>query len=387
MRRPTLARTSAFVLGVALALAAPSSASLDSDLRSARAAISLPRTSEGMQARYDAGRALANTLYSRQAGCAFQLSLAHGLVAWSEGYDRLSPGQERAGRRQALAAVGRLAQPCRSSRLAPRRSRLNPVPRLVRAAPPRATDRALDARIEALGRSFPGSAAVWVHDLVSGRTAGWNTDARFPAASTVKLGVLLAAFQRVPHPERSPLDYEFRALTRWSSNLAANLLVERFGATAAEAALRHAGAYRSTFPQGYRVGTARADVEDQPPLVSGRVTTARDLGRILYVLHGCALGNVPALRAARLDRARCGYALRLLLSSDPRGNNAGLVRPFVPSGTPVAQKNGWLHDARHTAAVVYFRSGPKIVVLLTYAPNLRPATARELGRRVLALIS
>jgi beta-lactamase class A len=340
-----------------------------------------------MQARYDAGRALANALYSRRTGCAVQLSLAHGLVAWSEGYDRPSPGQESAGRGQALAALRRLSQPCASTRLAPRRPRLNRLPALVRAAPPRSTDRVLDARLEALGRSFPGSAAIWVHDLVSGRTAGWNTDARFPAASTVKLGVLLAALQRLRHPERSPLDYELRAMTRWSSNLAANLLVERFGAAATETALRRAGAYRSTFPQGYRVGTARADVQDQPPLVSGRVTTAHDLGRVLYVLHGCALGNVPALRAAGLDPSRCGYALRLLLSSDPRGNNAGLVRPFVLPGTPVAQKNGWLNDARHTAAVVYLRSGPKIVVVLTYAPNLRLATARALGRRVLDLVS
>jgi beta-lactamase class A len=176
-------------------------------------------------------------------------------------------------------------------------------------------------------------------------------------------------------------------MTGWSSNLATNLLSRRFGVSAAQSALRRAGASRSTFPQGYRVGTARADVQEQPPLVSGRVTTARDLGRILYVLHGCALENVPALRATGLDRHRCAYALRLLLTSQLRGNNVGLVRPFVARRTPVAQKNGWLHDARHTAAIVYFNEGPKIVVVLTYAPNLRLATARDLGRRVMAALS
>jgi hypothetical protein len=49
---------------------------------------------------------------------------------------------------------------------------------------------------------------------------------------------------------------------------------------------------------------------------------------------------------------------------------------------PIAQKNGWLHDARHTAAVVYAAGGPKIVVVLTYAPNLPLARARELGHQV-----
>jgi len=52
----------------------------------------------------------------------------------------------------------------------------------------------------------------------------------------------------------------------------------------------------------------------------------------------------------------------------------------------VAQKNGWIHDARHTAAIVYGPAGPRIVVILTYAPNLHLETARELGRQVLAAL-
>lgn len=384
MRRPTRARTSALVLALAL-VAVPAATGAD-PLSSARAAVRLPRTAEGMQARYDAGRALEDSLYARRTGCTVQLALARGLVRWAEGYDRPVPALEGSGRRQALAALGRLSQLCPSARLAPRRPGLPAVPPLLRAAPPRTTDQELDERLEGLGRSFQGSAAIWVHDLVRGTSAGWNTDARFPAASTVKLGMLIAALRRLPHPERSPLDYELRALTGWSSNLATNLLVGRFGVGAAQAALRRAGAYRSTFPQGYRVGTARADVQDQPPLVSGRVTTARDLGRILYVLHGCALGNVPALRATGLDRARCVYALQLLLGSELRGNNVGLVRPFVSAATPVAQKNGWLHDARHTAAIVYLPSGPRIVVVLAYDPDLALRSARALGQKVVAAL-
>jgi beta-lactamase class A len=368
-----------------VALAATPLASGADPLAAARGAVNLPRTSEGMQMRYDAGRALENVLRARHTGCAVHLSLARGLVRWAEGYDR-NDRLEGAGRAQVLTALGRLSRRCVPTRLASRRPPLGALPPLLRAVPARTPDSALDARLDALGRAFSGYAAIWVHDLVRGTSAGWNADARFPAASTVKLGVLLAVLQRLRFPERSPLDYDLRAMIGWSSNVATNLLVERFGASAAQVALRRAGAHRSTFPQGYRVGTARADVQDQPPLVSGRVTTARDLGRILYVLHGCALGNVPALRATGLDPARCGYALRLLLASELRGNNVGLVRPFVPRRIPIAQKNGWLHDARHTAALVYGPDGPKIVVVLTYAPRLELATARELGRRVIALL-
>jgi beta-lactamase class A len=384
VRRPTLTRTSLVVLAATLtgAQAAPTA----DPLSAARVSVGLPRTAEGMQARYDAGRALEISEYARRSGCPYRLSLARGLVRWSEGYDRSVRPLEDAGRREALAALDRVTRPCPSERLAPRLPRLPPLPPLVRAAPPRTTVQDLDAKLSSLGRAFPGYAAIWVHDLFSGTTASWNADARFPAASTVKLGVLLAVLQQLRRPERSALDYDLRAMTGWSSNLATNLLVRRSGAAAVQAALRRAGASRSTFPQGYRVGTARAEVQDRPPLVSARVTTARDLGRILYVLHGCALGNAPAVRATGLDRGRCAYALRLLLNSELRGNNVGLVRPFVSPGTPVAQKNGWLHDARHTAAIVYFPNGPKIVVVLTYAQNLKLATARRLGRAVLAAV-
>jgi beta-lactamase class A len=349
--------------------------------------VRLPATAEGMQARYEAGRALEVALYGRRRGCAQQLSFARGLVRWAEGYDRAEAALEDGARRQALAALARVRQPCRSAPLVSRLPRLPSVPPLVRATPPRTTVLVLDAKLSTLGRTFPGYAAIWVHDLSSGTTASWNADARFPAASTVKLGVLLAVMQGLRRPERSALDYELRALTGWSSNLATNLLVRRIGTAPVEAALRRAGAKRSTFPQGYRVGTARAEVQDQPPLVSGRVTTARDLGRILYVLHGCAFRNAAAVRASGLDSRRCGYALRLLLASELHGNNVGLVRPFVSSRTPVAQKNGWLHDARHTAAIVYLPNGPKIVVVLTYARNLRLATARRVGQIVMAAVS
>ena len=395
MRSPRLARTSLLVL--ALVAVAPASAGLDEPLTHARAALSLPRTSDGMQGRYDAGRDLEEAVYSLRApalACRLRaaLVLARGLVREAEGYDRPLRRLEDLGRRQALVGVRRLRGCSASGDKIRLRRALGWtgffLPPLRKAAPERARDERVAAELGRLGRAFPGWAAIWTHNLVSGRTAGWNSDAQFPAASTVKLGLLLAAFRRSP-PLRSSLDYDLRTMTEWSSNLAANRLLTRVGGpSAVEAALRGVGATRSTFPQGFRVGTAvrRLDVEKPPPHVSGRVTTAHDLGRILYAIHAGAFGNAHALRLSRLNRARSTYALSLLLASKPTGNNVGLLVPWLRRGTPIAQKNGWLHDARHTAAVVYFRSGPKIVVVLTYAPGLKLATARDLGRRVLAAL-
>ena len=247
-------------------------------------------------------------------------------------------------------------------------------------------DGALDARLATLAAGFPGVAAVYVHDLASGRTGRWNDAARFPAASTVKLGVLAAVLARSGRPESSPLLYDMRALAAWSSNLAANRLLRSLGhgdpargSAVAETMLRRLGATQSTYPGEYRVGTAHEASPTDPPLVSARTTSARDLGRVLMRLQAAASGRAGSPLTAHA--ARVGLAL--LLDSQPDGDNIGLLRPALPAGLPAAQKQGWISSARHTAAIVYGPRGPMVIVLLTYKDDLSLAEAQRLGRRVL----
>ena len=258
-------------------------------------------------------------------------------------------------------------------------------------------DRALSARLATLGQSFPGYSAFWVHDLSTGRFARWNSDASFPAASTVKLGVLLAALRRFgPDPERSAAWREIRDLAVWSSNVASNRLLVRLGgseaagARIAQDALWRAGARSSTFTGNYRLGTAagaaNGDTPRPLPLLTYRRTTAHDLGRVLFELHAAALGNRLSLRRTGLSPHEARLGLALLLSSDPRGPNLGLFRPWTASRLPMAQKQGWTTYLRHTAAIIYAPGGPRIVVLLTYRPRLRATEAAALGKRVVDLL-
>lgn len=258
-------------------------------------------------------------------------------------------------------------------------------------------DGRLSASLGRLGRAFPGYAAFWVHDLASGRTARWNSDALFPAASTVKLGVLLAALRRFgPYPERSAAWRDIRDLATWSSNLASNRLLIRLGgsesagARIAQDALWRVGARSSTFTGNYRLGTSRAaaaaDAPRPPPFLSYRRTTARDLGRILFELHAAALGNRLSLRRTGLTLHEARLGLALLLSSDSGGANVGLLRPALGEVVPMAQKQGWTTSLRHTAAVVYTRRGPAIAVILTYRSALDLRRAAALGRSVAQLL-
>jgi hypothetical protein len=261
-----------------------------------------------------------------------------------------------------------------------------------RAVPERARDARLSAELGALGRSFDGHSGFWVHRLRSGTVAGWNADASFPAASIVKLGLLVAALDRYGAEPADPrVAKEIRDLAVWSSNLASNRLLvrlggsERAGSELVTRVLWRLGATSSTFTGFYRLGTSVAADAPRPlPFLAYRRTTAHDVGRVLFQLHAAALGRRQALARTRLSRHEARVALALLLSSDPSGDNLGLFRPLLPR-IPMAQKQGWTTSLRHTAAIVYGPHGPTILVVLTYRPRMALVDARDLARRFVRL--
>jgi hypothetical protein len=198
--------------------------------------------------------------------------------------------------------------------------------------------------------------------------------------------VLAAALRRLgPHPEEQASFSDLEALAGWSSNLAANRLARRIGgAEVAQAELRRLGAGSSTYRGNYIVGTA---VPRAPPAVSATVTTARDLANALTTLQRAAIGDRAARASSGLSVHDARVALGLLLASQPAGDNIGLLRPALGSALPMAQKQGWLHDARLTAAIVYTARGPRVVVICAYEPGLSRASAQLLGRRVASALA
>lgn len=350
----------------ALLAIAPAAAAGDAELLLARdrylpaTTLGYAATPDGAQARYDAGRNLVEAV------------LAAGNV--SGGLRPLRADLLRRGR-IAVARAEALDRPDGSIGT-------GPYAQLVSAAAhagPRVPDATLDGRLAALANGFDGWAAVWVHDLRSGRFAGWNEDLRFPAASTVKLGALAAALRTSRIPETGRWWYDARQIGAWSSNLAANRILAGLGYGAVSDGLRRLGMTSSTYPGPYRATTA---VGSPPPGSHTRVTTARDLGRALYRLHAGAHGDGRAIDLLGLSSRQAQAGVRILLSAQRASDNLGLLRPWLGS-TPVAEKNGWLADTRLTAAIVYGSRGPVVVVVAGYRPGLEAAEARRLGRDVL----
>lgn len=413
MPLPTRAATVALVIGVAAAGAAahareralPAGPLADIVTRSYPATRAAAAADDGspasVQARYDAARDLQEAVVVRVTRDCAQLRdairrYADAGVEAAEAFDRLDRRARAAAVARSATAEAEIARrrpACRGTGglepSAPEGTSLPAIgllPRTTFITPPPRPDAVLARRLAAIGAGFPGYAAISVTDLAGRREASWNASARFPAASTVKLGVIAAALARYRGPARAAIAHDLRAIAAWSSNLAANRLSARLGSTAVEAALRRLGAPSSSYTGAYRVGSARQARSAEPPLVSQRVTTAHDLDAVLRTLLRAASGWRSTITAAGVSRADARTALALLLGADGRGDNAGLVTPFVPRGIRVAQKNGWISSARHTAAIVFTANGPAIVVVLTYREGLSLPDARALGRQVMRAV-
>ena len=265
------------------------------------------------------------------------------------------------------------------------------VPRLVPHLPSH-RDRGLTAGLARLGSAFDGWTGIYVEDLSTGAYAGWNETASFPAASTVKLGVIAEGIRRFGFGPASPIDGDLRAIGEWSSNEAANRVFDRIGGVGpTEAALHRLGMFSSTYPGHYvepddkppakPVRTpAGVPVPSPPPRTHIRVTTARDLARALFRLQAAAAGQRWAIRATELSAPEARAALGYLTLASP---TTSLLA--YPAGSRHAEKDGWLDDTRATAAIAYLRRGARIVVVLVYRPVVSAAAAVALGRSVSVL--
>jgi beta-lactamase class A len=144
---------------------------------------------------------------------------------------------------------------------------------------------------------------------------------------------------------RSVRDLLELMITR-SSNLATNILIERVGASRAQASARALGAWSIQVLRGVEDGAAyRAGLNN--------TTTARDLGVLL--------GAIATGRAA--SRPACDSMLAILRRQE---FNEG-IPVGLPPGTRVAHKTGWIGEVvYHDAGVVYpADGGTYVLVVLT----------------------
>jgi beta-lactamase class A len=250
---------------------------------------------------------------------------------------------------------------------------------------------ALARRVVKLTRRFPGTSGVFVEDLTDGAGAAWNARARFPAASTLKLAVAVEVLRTlgVKPARRSPVDSLLRSMLVHSDNEAANALEAYVGGSVhggsarVDALMRSVGLLDSEMYGGYLRETAGRNpiplqANEQPWFGNGKYTTARDLARLLTLVHLASTGKgvLAQLYPGQFTPADARYLLYLLARSADRGK----LDRFAPPGVAVLHKAGWISSSRHDAGLVYWPGGVFVAAVMTYGAGVGLASDVLAGR-------
>ena len=244
----------------------------------------------------------------------------------------------------------------------------------------------LDTRVDRIiASSGAETVAVAMIDLETGRTFRRNADVSLHAASTMKVPVMVALFERIdrgeltldqPVPVRNefrsildgstytiessddsdkelyqhvgqslPLENLMRRMIVRSSNLATNLLIEFVGAQRVMGLMRDLGAHDIRVLRG---------VEDIPAFEAGmnNTTTAWDMALVM--------------KAIAEERVVSPAASRQMLAILEDQEFTGAIPAGVPDGVRVANKTGSITRIRHDAAIVLPEDRrPYVLVVLT----------------------
>ena len=270
---------------------------------------------------------------------------------------------------------------------------------LPRASAPRnvrpRNDPALARRLRPLARGYATTAAFYAQSLTTGAGAAWNAKARFPAASTVKLGIAAAVLARhggLP-PPGSRVARLLRKMITVSDDQAANdLLVWLSGSTSAggervTALYRSLGLVDTLMYGGYVVRELSiaipVRVDRQPAFGVGKYTTAWDMAGLWKALWLASANRGPLRRAEPgFTAADARYLLWVAAHAVDAPKIGRLERSRA--GVQVLHKAGWISTARHDTGLVFWKGGVFVVSVMTWRPSGAGDSSDRLAARIAA---
>ena len=231
-------------------------------------------------------------------------------------------------------------------------------------------DAKLTAEIGSLVRLFPGTSAVYVEDLSTGRGAAWNARARFSAGSTVKLAIAVAVLRLLhgpPHAGSSVAGLVHEMLA-YSDNASANELADMCGGGyEIDTMLRALGLNDTEIDGSYIVGPRKAPIpvttNQQPYVEPGKYSTAFDLARLMRDVELAAAGKG---QLARRFPAFTPAAARYLLYELAHVEDPGKLSRYLPKSVLVAHKAGWHSTVRHDNGLVFWKGGSFVATVMTW---------------------
>ena len=243
---------------------------------------------------------------------------------------------------------------------------------------------AMTAELSKMADRYPGRVSIYLKDLKSGRTWMHHPDDLFPAASLIKVPVMIAAFYKIRDgqlslDERMPISRRNRVggsgSLKWrpdgtklavrdllihmineSDNTATKMILDRLGI----------GYVQQQFP---RMGLLYTGIyEEGMSIKGGRVmhenyTTAREMNSLMDKIY----------TGQAVDKVSSEVMLEIL--KKPKAVASRLAKG-MPVGWEIAHKTGLLRQACHDSAVFLTPNGDYAITVLT-GQNRSYSTAKD----------
>lgn len=249
---------------------------------------------------------------------------------------------------------------------------------------------------------FPGFAAIYVQDLVTGEEATVDVDVAFSGMSTMKVAIIAALFSRMDGVENPDVGQWMDYALGESSNFAANLLLRYLGdgdiytgGRRVTQFMRELGYTNSFIQTGY---DDRSNIPPIPTAANQRTdwntnpdshlqSTPADMGRLLAEIYRCTQGEGLLIRtfgdAIRPDECQ---TILFYMSHDEFQEMiwGGLPRP---DGVWIVHKHGFVNEAHSDLALVWGPAGPYVLAVYLWRPgwmdwDTSNSTMKEVSRIV-----
>jgi beta-lactamase class A len=232
---------------------------------------------------------------------------------------------------------------------------------------------ALQTELSTMSMHAPGNVGIMVEDLITGLSTSVNANAQMPAASTIKIPVMVEVFKRLEHGDfdlnrkvtlqASDRDWgsgdlcDAPAGSKYTVSRLLTLMITVSDNTATNMLIRlvHRGAINEEMAG---LGLTQTSLHDY----------IRSEGPIRYALRSSANDMVRLMTAMARFQLIDEWSSREMIAIMSGQHHNGLIPVPLPKGTTIAHKTGELHDTLNDVGVVYLNSEPYAIAVM--ATNL-----------------
>jgi beta-lactamase class A len=238
----------------------------------------------------------------------------------------------------------------------------------------------LEERLAPLAKAHKGEVAIAVRHLLTGESYTLNGDKVMPTASLIKFPVMLEVYLQVAEGKVKlsemvtlhekdkvpgsgiltshfsegatfPLRDAVRLMIAYSDNTATNLVLDKIGIASTNKRMAAWGCPETRINAKVFLGSKTSVNPERTKKYGLGSTTANDMIRLLEKVYK---GEV-------VDAKVCKEMLEHMKNSQFKDT----FQKLLPAGTKVAHKTGSVSDAKTDAGILYLKSGPVAVCVLT----------------------